>query len=81
MGKLYGLLMLTVVTLGQSCGATTAGNRREGAAPGRGSFNAGAQVPGNRGGAGPKDYADPDGAFSIRLPHGWEVKREEKDDA
>lgn len=29
----------------------------------------------------PKDYLDPDGDFSIKIPDGWAVEREEKDGA
>lgn len=75
---LYLLFLLTVVTLGQSCGAAERANHSEGVSPGRDSAKPGGEATGNRS-AGSKDYADPDGAFSVKLPPSWEVKREEND--
>ena len=35
----------------------------------------------NRGNLSSKDYSDPDHAFAIKIPDGWKVEREEKDEA
>jgi hypothetical protein len=78
-GKLYGLFLLTAVTLGQSCGAGGGGNNRENISLESDSLKAPGGAPGNRGSSGLKDYTDPDRAFSIKIPDGWKVKREEND--
>jgi hypothetical protein len=38
-------------------------------------------APSGRAAAGSRDYTDPDRAFSIKVPDGWKVEREEKDGA
>lgn len=73
-GKLSGLVVLAAVMLGHGCGA------RASAPSARGSFEAGGKAPDNRG-AGAKVYTAPDGAFSIKLPPGWRVRREVGDGA
>jgi hypothetical protein len=73
---LYWLFLLTVVPLGHSCGAAQRANHSEGISPGGDSAKTGGETPVSRAAA-LKDYAAPDGAFSVKLPHGWEVKREE----
>lgn len=70
-------ILLFALTLAGACGA---GNKRKGVSANR-SLNAGGNTPGNGGGVSSKLYSDPDHAFTVRIPGGWRIEREEKDGA
>jgi hypothetical protein len=76
-GKLHALFLLAAVTLAQACDAGARGDNGEIAPPGKDPSKAAVRTQGDRVSAGRKDYADPDGAFSIKIPDGWKVEREE----
>jgi hypothetical protein len=76
-GKLYSLLLLAAVTLGQSCRAGGGTDPGEGVPQQRDSSQAGGKAPGDPGCAGLKKYDDPGGAFSVKMPCGWKAAREE----
>lgn len=80
-GRLYRLFLLAAATLGLSCGAGQGASPGGGVSPGRDSSKAGGKAPGDLGDAGSKKYADPGGAFSVKIPHGWKAAREEHDGA
>lgn len=78
--RLYRLLLLAAVMLGQSCSAGQ-GTWSEGSvSPGRDTSKGGGKAPGLVDISSTK-YADPGGAFSVKIPHGWKVAREEHDGA
>jgi hypothetical protein len=72
-------LLLFAAALGEACGAGGASNREDISSTSL--LNAGDNAPGNRGNHSAKDYSDPDHAFALKIPDGWKVEREEKDEA
>jgi hypothetical protein len=69
--------LLLVVALACACG----GVKNPQSAPSDSSSDAVVNPAGERAGGGAKNYSDPDDAFTIEIPPGWKVEREEKDGA
>lgn len=76
-GKLHAVFLLTAVTLAQACDAGARDDNGEVVTPEKSPSKTGVTAQGDRGSAVRKDYADPGGAFSIEIPGGWKVERQE----
>lgn len=69
--------LLLVVAPAGACGDV----RNRESAPSDSSPGAVVQTTGGRAGGSVQDYTDPDDAFTIKIPGGWKVEREENDGA
>jgi hypothetical protein len=70
-------LLLFALTLAAACKPS----RGQGGAANTGRPDTASNAAGRRAETEPKDYLDTDGDFSIKVPDGWAVEREEKDGA
>jgi hypothetical protein len=70
--RFYSLLFLTLaLMLGEACATS-----RPHTGP-----DAGGDAQANPGILGPRDYSAPDNTFTVKIPGGWKLQREEKDGA